>query len=114
MSRTEVSSRQKPTTKSPDPNMSSTVSLKNTPTMPIGIIDIRMLKKYFVSSFILNLKSPFRIQSISFHNTTKVLITVATCTNTVNARFSSPSMPKRYEPMARWPLLLTGKYSVRP
>ena len=51
--------------------------------------------KYFVSAFISNLKSPLSIQSISFHSTTNVLITVATCTSTVNARFSSPSMPKR-------------------
>ena len=90
-----------PTMSRPDPNTSSTLSLKNTPTTPTGIIDTTMLRKYFVSSFILNLNRPFKIQSISFHSTTSVLSTVATCTKTVNARLSSPFTPKRYEPMAR-------------
>ena len=73
-----------------------------------------MLRKYFVSAFISNLKSPFSIQSISFHSITSVLSTVATCTMTVNVRLSSPCTPKSAEPIARCPLLLTGKYSVSP
>ena len=32
----------------------------------------------------------------------------------VKARFSSPSIPNNAEPMARCPLLLTGRYSVSP
>ena len=103
-----------PTMRSPEPNISSTVSLKNTPTMPTGIIEMRILRKYFVSSFILNLNTPFTIQSISFHSITRVLSTVATCTITVNARLSSPFTPKSVALIARWPLLLTGRYSVSP
>ena len=69
--------------------------------MPTGIMDTTMLRKYFVSSFILNLKSPLNIQSISFHRITSVLNTVATCTMMVNARLSSPFTPNSDAPMAR-------------
>ena len=45
MSRAAVTSSMQPTMSNPLPNISSTVSLKNTPTMPMGIIDTRMLRK---------------------------------------------------------------------
>ena len=63
--------------------------------MPMGIIDTRMLRKYLVSSFILNLNKPFSIHSISLHSTTNVLNIVATWTKMVNARLSSPFSPNR-------------------
>ena len=43
-----------------------------------------------------------------------VLSTVATCTAMVKVMLLSPSTPVRADVMARWPLLLTGRYSVRP
>ena len=95
MSSAAVNNSMQPTMSSPLPKISSTLSLKQKPTMPMGIIDTRMLRKYLVSSFILNLNSPFRIQSISLHRITNVLNTVATCTSTVNVRLSAPSIPNR-------------------
>ena len=38
-----VSNNIQPTISSPDPKIASTVSLKNTPTIPIGIIEIKIL-----------------------------------------------------------------------
>ena len=69
--------------------------------MPIGIMDTRILITYFVSAFISNLNKPRNIQLISFHNITKVLSTVATCTAMVKVRLSSPCMPNNAEPIAR-------------
>ncbi len=43
VNRQDVTSNMMPTMVSPDPKMRSTSSLKNTPTMPTGIMDIRML-----------------------------------------------------------------------
>ena len=40
-----------PTISRPEPKISSTVSLKQNPTMPTGIIEIRMLMAYLVPSF---------------------------------------------------------------
>ena len=54
--------------------------------MPIGIMDTRILITYFVSAFISNLNKPRNIQPISFHNITKVLSTVATCTAMVKGQ----------------------------
>ncbi len=50
---------------------------------------------------------------MSFQKTTRVASTVAACTATSKLR-SVVSIPNRALPMARWPLLLTGRYSVRP
>ena len=103
-----------PTTSSPLPKIASTLSLKKKPTMATGIMEMRMLTTYLVPSFHFHLKRSWKSHTISRQRMTQVLRTVATCTATVKARFSSPLRPKRCAPMARWPLLLTGKYSVRP
>ena len=50
-SRAAVTSRQIPTTVSPLPKKSSTLSLKKNPTMATGIMDIRIFNVYFVPSF---------------------------------------------------------------
>ena len=98
-----VMRRQMPTMSKPEPKTSSTLSLKNRPTIITGIMEMRILKTYFVPSFRLQYlrhdclaNRSLKIHTISFHRMTKVLSTVATWSKTVKARFDSPSSrPKR-------------------
>ena len=85
----------------PDPNTASTLSLKNTPTIPIGIIDITIDMAYRVASFILNSNNPRNIHHISRHKMTMVDNTVATCTTIVNDKFWSASTPSKCDAITR-------------
>jgi hypothetical protein len=60
----------------------STISVRNNPAIPTGIIEINILNTYFVSSFNLNLKNPLNKSAISFQSTAIVLRTVAPWTAT--------------------------------
>ena len=85
--------------------------------MPIGIILMMIARIYLrsgLSKGALVSTRPRNSHAISRHSITSVLSTVATCTAMVKVRFSSPSIPKRALAMVRWPLLLTGRYSVKP
>ena len=107
-------------------NVSSTASLKNTPTIPTGIIETMMAKAYRCWLFSLSRillselagakeNNPLNIQVISLCSMTIVLSTVATCNNTVNGNIVSGSyMPNIFEPKVKCPLLLMGRYSVNP
>ena len=89
------------------------IILKEHPTMPIGSSTPRCS---IIFCFLVQL--PFKQPAeypVYFlpQDNQRTFSTVATCTTMVNVRFS-PSMPNSADPIARCPLLLTGRYSVSP
>ena len=110
-----VSSNMQPTTSNPSPNTASTQSRKNSPTMPTGTADSNSLPTIAVSSFRRKANSPRISSPISLRSTTNVLNTVATWSSVVKASISFPLfMPNSVPAIVKWPLLLTGRNSVRP
>ncbi len=77
-SRAAVPRRQYPTRPMPSPNIISMVSLKNTPTIPMGMQDTRILQTYQKPSSRRKVKKLRHNGQNSFQRTTMVLRTVAT------------------------------------